>query len=111
MFGKIEERLRKISASIGSSDIDLEDVSQIVSNELKQIEKQVGDLREELVMSSIDTRELGDARNYLRSRFRERSDHNLKLWHEMVQFVKGERVLTSDASPVELTIMINSALA
>lgn len=34
----------------------------------------------------------------------------MKLWHEMVQFVKGERVLTSDASPMELTIMINSAL-
>lgn len=62
-------------------------------------------------MSNIETSQLADVRAYLRNRFRERQDHNLKLWHEMVQFIKGERILSSDASPVELTIMINSALA
>lgn len=31
IFGKIEERLRKISATINSSDIELEDISAIVS--------------------------------------------------------------------------------
>jgi hypothetical protein len=40
-------------------------------------------------MSNIDTRELADVRAYLRNRFREKTDHNLKVWHEMVQFVKG----------------------
>jgi hypothetical protein len=99
IFQKIEEKLKKISSAITSSDIDVEDISSTINTELKQIEKQLSDLREELTASSIDLGQLVDYKGYLKNRFRENSDHNLKLWYEMLQFVKGERISIIEGTP------------
>lgn len=48
VFQKIEEKLRKVSAAITSSDIDVEDISATIAAELKQVEKQLIDMKEEL---------------------------------------------------------------
>jgi hypothetical protein len=68
-------------------------------------------LRDELTASSIDLGQLVDYKGYLKNRFREKSDHNLKLWYEMLQFVKGERISNIEATPTELNMLINGALA
>lgn len=95
IFQKVEEKLRKIAAGITSSDIDVEDISSTIASELKQVEKYVSDMREELQACNSETCQLTDYKNFLRARFRERNDHNLRLWYEMLQFVRGERMPTS----------------
>jgi hypothetical protein len=89
----------------------VEDISSTINTELKQIDKQMSDLRDELTASSIDLGQLVDYKGYLKNRFREKSDHNLKLWYEMLQFVKGERISNIEATPTELNMLINGALA
>ena len=45
--------MRKISTAITSSDIDVEDISATISTELKQVEKYLIDIREELQLCNL----------------------------------------------------------
>ena len=95
VFQKIEEKLRKMSTTITSSDIDVEDISSTISAELKQVEKYTSDIRDELQLCNLEVCQLNEYKNFLKTHFRERNDHNLKLWYEMVQFIRGERMPSS----------------
>lgn len=95
VFQKIEEKLRKLSGAITASDVDVEDISASIANELKQVEKHLVDMKEELQSCASETCQLTEYRNFLKARFRDRNEHNLKLWYEMVQFLRGERMPTN----------------
>jgi hypothetical protein len=56
-------------------------------------------------------KDLNDARLFLKSRFKDKNEVNMRLWYDMINFMTGKINLSSkDLSNLELSIGINNYL-
>jgi len=81
-----------------------------INNELRQIERELSGVRDELTANGYDLKALGDSKRFLSARFKE-TDPNLKLWSDMATFLFGERSTPSkDMNSIELVLNIKQRL-
>jgi hypothetical protein len=80
-----------------------------INNELRQIEREVSTLKEELLNNGYDLRAVGDSKRFLSIRFKD-SDPNLRLWFDMTNFLFGERAPPKDMSFIEMAMNVKQRL-
>ncbi|CAN5950662.1 unnamed protein product [Sphagnum jensenii] len=81
-----------------------------INNELRQIERELSGVREELTANGYDLKSLSDNKRFLSSRFKE-TDPHLKLWSDMATFLFGERsTSTKDMNSIELVLNVKQRL-
>jgi uncharacterized protein (UPF0335 family) len=97
LLKKSEERLKKICESVDVTEIEYQDIIMSINNELRQIERELTILKEELQNNGYDMKAVSDSKRFLSMRFKD-SDPNLRLWFDMTNFLFGERVPLKDMS-------------
>jgi hypothetical protein len=80
-----------------------------INNELRQIERELSTIKEELLNSGYDLRAINDSKRFISMRFKE-NDANLRLWFDMTNFLFGERLPLKDMSSIELSMNIKQRL-
>lgn len=81
-----------------------------INNELRQIERELNTIKDELTANGYDMKAVGDSKRFLSARFKE-TDPNLKLWSDMATFLFGERITPSkELSSIELIMNVKQRL-
>jgi|JI6StandDraft_1071083.scaffolds.fasta_scaffold66990_2 uncharacterized protein (UPF0335 family) len=107
---KSEERLKKICESVDVTEIEYQDIIMSINNELRQIEREISGVRDELAANGYDLKVVSDGKRFLSNRFKE-TEPNLKLWSDMATFLFGERTVPNkEMNSIELVMNIKQRL-